>query len=88
MLEVVLSTRRVAKGPGRRPQSAKREQFMRLLAKGWTVAAARREVGVTRTTRNRWKNGDNLYRRGKLVGRVPALGVTSRPPGRSVDHAV
>lgn len=73
MLEVVLSTRRVAKGPGRRPQSAKREQFVSLLSKGWTVAAARREVGVSRTTGNRWKNGYNLYRRGELVGRVAAL---------------
>jgi len=46
---------------------------MRLLSKGWTVAAARREVGVSRTTGNRWKNGYNLYRRGELVGRVAAL---------------
>lgn len=73
MLGVVLSTRRVAKGPGRRPQSGKREQFMRLLSKGWGVAAARREVGVSRTTGNRWKNGYNLYRRGELVGFVAAL---------------
>jgi IS30 family transposase len=73
ILEVVLSTRRVAKGPGRRPQSAKREHFMRLLGRGWTVAAARREVGVSRTTGNRWKNGYNLYRRGELVGFVAAL---------------
>ncbi len=68
-----MSTRRVAKGPGRRPQSAKREQFMRLLAKGWTVAAARRQVGASRSTGNRWKNGYNLYRRGELVGFVAAL---------------
>jgi len=37
------------------------------------VAAARREVGVSRTTGNRWKNGYNLYRRGELVGFVAAL---------------
>jgi hypothetical protein len=81
ILEVVLSTRRVAKGPGRRPQSAKREQFTRLLGKGWTVAAARREVGVSRTTGNRWKNGYNLYRRGELVGFVAAL-----DPGDGASH--
>jgi IS30 family transposase len=73
ILEGVLSTRRVAKGPGRRRQSAKREQFMRLLARGWTVAAAHREVGASRSTGNRWKNGYNLYRRGELVGVVAAL---------------
>jgi hypothetical protein len=44
---------------------------MGLLGKGWTVAAARREVGVSRTTGNRWKNGYNLCRRGQLVGFVP-----------------
>lgn len=68
----MLSTRRVAKGPGRRPQSAKREQFVGLLARGWSVAAARREVGVSRTTGNRWKNGYNLRHRGRIV-RVAAL---------------
>lgn len=68
-----MSTRRVAKGPGRRPQSGKREQFMRLLSKGWSVASARREVGVSRTTGNRWKNGYNLFHQGELVGFVPAL---------------
>ena len=71
--EVVLSTRRVAKGSGRRPQSAKREEVMRLLARGVSAAAARRQVGVSRTTGNRWKNGYNLYRRGEFVGRVAAL---------------
>ena len=40
-VEVVLSSsRRVKKGPGRRPQSAKRQQFLKLLAQGWTAAAA------------------------------------------------
>ncbi len=46
---------------------------MRLLSKDWPVAAARREVGVSRTTGNRWKNGYNLYRRSELVGFVAAL---------------
>jgi IS30 family transposase len=42
-------------------------------SKGWSVAGARREVGVSRTTGNRWKNGYNLFRQGELVGFVPAL---------------
>jgi transposase, IS30 family len=40
---------------------------------GWSVAGARREVGISRATGNRWKNGYNLYRHGELVGVVPAL---------------
>jgi hypothetical protein len=48
----VLSSRRVKKGPGRRPQSAKRRRFMELRARGWSILAAAREVGVSRTTGN------------------------------------
>lgn len=47
---VVVSSRRVRKGPGRRPQSAKRQQFLKLLAQDWILAATRREVGVSRST--------------------------------------
>lgn len=48
-VEVVLSSsRRVNKAPGRRPQSAKRRQFLNLLAQGWMLATARREVGIGR----------------------------------------
>jgi hypothetical protein len=32
------STRRVKKGPGRRPQSAKRQRFMELRARGWSIS--------------------------------------------------
>ena len=67
------STRRVKKGPGRRPQSAKRQRFMELRARGWSVLAAGREVGASRTSANNWARGYKTYRRGQMVGFVPAL---------------
>ena len=67
------STRRVKKGPGRRPQSAKRQRFMELRARGWSIVAAGREVGVSRTSANNWARGYKTYRRGAVVGFVPAL---------------
>jgi transposase, IS30 family len=74
MLEVVLSSsRRVRKGPGRRPQSAKRQRFMELRERGWSILAAAREVGVSRTTGNNWSRGYKTYRHGQVVGLVPAL---------------
>ena len=41
-----MSSRRVKKGPGRRPQSAKRQRFVELCSRGWSVMAAAWEVGV------------------------------------------
>jgi transposase, IS30 family len=67
------SSRRVKKGPGRRPQSAKRQRFMELRARGWSVSAAGREVGVSRTSANNWARGYKTYRRGEAIGFVPAL---------------
>ena len=67
------SSRRVKKGPGRRPQSAKRQRFMELRARGWSVSAAGREVGVSRTSANNWARGYKTYRRGEAVGFLPAL---------------
>jgi transposase, IS30 family len=67
------STRRVKKGPGRRPQSAKRQRFMELRARGWSVLAAAREVGVSRTTGANWARGYKTYRNGQPVGFVPPL---------------
>ena len=61
------------KGPGRRPQSAKRQRFMELRERGWSILAAAREVGVSRTTGNNWSRGYKAYRRGQVVGFVPAL---------------
>src|SRR5882757_9334556 len=74
VLEVVLSlTRRVKKGPGRRPQSAKRRRFMELRARGWSISAAAREVGVSRTSGMNWSRGYKTYRNGLVAGFVPAL---------------
>ena len=46
IIGVVLSSRRVKKGPGRRPQSAKRQRFVELRERGWSILAAAREAGV------------------------------------------
>jgi transposase, IS30 family len=65
--------RRVKKGPGRRPQSAKRQRFMELRARGWSIRTAAREVGVSRTAGNNWARGYKTYRNGVSVGFVPPL---------------
>lgn len=67
------SSRRVKKGPGRRPQSAKRQRFMELRERGWSIRAAAREVGVARTTGTNWACGYKTYRGGKVVGFVAPL---------------
>jgi IS30 family transposase len=67
------SSRRVRKGPGRRPQSAKRQRFMELRERGWSILAAAREIGVSRTTGNNWSRGYKTYRHGQVIGFVPAL---------------
>ena len=69
----MLSSRRVKKGPGRRPQSAKRQRFVELWERGWSILAAAREVGVSRTTGNNWSRGYKTYRHGQIVGFVSAL---------------
>ena len=68
-----MSSRRAKKGPGRRPQSAKRQRFMELRERGWSILAAAREVGVSRTTGNNWSRGYKTYRHGQVVGFVSAL---------------
>jgi len=68
-----LSSRRVKKGPGRRPQSAKRQRFAELRGRGWSIMAAAREVGVSRTTGHGWSRGYKTYRHGQVTGFVPAL---------------
>lgn len=67
------SSRRVKKGPGRRPQSAKRQRFMELRARGWSVRAAAREVGVSRSSGTNWARGHKVYRNGVVVGFVAPL---------------
>jgi len=63
----------VKKGAGRRPLSAKRQWFMELRERGWSIRAAAREVGVSRTRRSGWTRGYKTYRRGEVVGFVPPL---------------
>jgi transposase, IS30 family len=63
----------VKKGPGRRPQSAKRQRFMELRSRGWGIMAAAREVGVSRTAGNNWSRGYKTYRDGQVTGFVAAL---------------
>jgi transposase, IS30 family len=69
----VLSSRRVKKGPGRRPQSAKRQRFVELRSRGWSIMAAAREAGVSRTAGHNWSRGYKTYRHGRVTGFVPAL---------------
>jgi IS30 family transposase len=63
----------VKKGPGRRPQSAKRQWFMELRGRGWRVRAAAREVGVSRSSGANWSPGHKVYRNGVVVGFVAPL---------------
>ncbi|WP_370586005.1 helix-turn-helix domain-containing protein [Tessaracoccus sp. MC1756] len=51
-----MSSRRLRKGPGRRPKSLTRKRFVELLAAGWSLSAAAREVGVSRSAANTWRN--------------------------------
>src|SRR5262245_46861297 len=60
-------------GPGRRAQSAKRQRFMELGSRGWSIVAAAREVGVSRTAGNNWSRGYKSYRKGQVTGFVPGL---------------
>jgi IS30 family transposase len=46
---------------------------MELRARGWSIRAAGREVGVSRSAANNWARGYKTYRYGKAVGFVPAL---------------
>jgi IS30 family transposase len=69
----VLSSSRRVKKPGRRPQSAKRQRFVELRERGWSILAAAREVGVSRTTGNNWSRGYKIYRQGQVVGFVSGL---------------
>jgi len=63
----------VKKGPGRRPQSAKRQRFVELRSRGWSIMAAAREAGVSRTAGHNWSRGCKTYRHGQVTGFVPAL---------------
>lgn len=68
-----MSSRRVKKGPGRRPLSAKRQRFMELRGQGWSIRGAAREVGISRTAANNWTRGYTVYRAGEPVRFVEPL---------------
>jgi IS30 family transposase len=46
---------------------------MELRERGWSILAAAREAGVSRTTGNNWARGYTTYRRGRAVGFVAPL---------------
>src|SRR3954454_14529082 len=46
---------------------------MELRARGWSVRAAAREVGVSRSAATNWPRGHKVYRNGVEVGFVPPL---------------
>lgn len=68
-----MSSRRVPKGPGRRPMTDKRRQFLELLAEGWSVRSACKKLGISRSSGNRWKNGWLERQKGGTVKFVPPL---------------
>lgn len=68
-----MSSRRVKKGPGRRPLSAKRQRFMELRAQGWSIRGAAREVGISRSAAANWTRGYTVYRDGIAVRFVEPL---------------
>ena len=68
-----MSSRRVKKGPGRRPFSAKRQRFMELRVQGWSIRGAAREVGISRSAAANWTRGYTVYRDGVAVRFVEPL---------------
>ena len=46
---------------------------MELRGRGWTIVAAAREVGISRTAANNWAGGYKVYRKGQVVGVVTPL---------------
>jgi len=46
---------------------------MELRARGWSILAAAREVGASRTSGNNWSRGYKTYRNGAVAGFVPGL---------------
>lgn len=51
----------------------KRRRFLELLAQGWTLRGARRELEIHRSTGQMWKNGTTVRRKDGTVKVVPPL---------------
>ena len=68
-----MSSRRIPKGPGRRPKSLARRQFMELIARGWPLATAARQAGVSRSVAYLWRDGAMLRDKNGSVRNVAPL---------------
>src|SRR5215211_4046720 len=65
--------------PGAVPQTAKREQFARLIALGVSSSEACRIVGVNRRTGKRWRHGRTIISsRGKRLHYPPVISTRKR----------
>ena len=69
----MVSSRRIPKGPGRRPKSLARRQFMELIARGWPLATAARQVGVSRSVAYLWRDGATVRDKNGSVRHVAPL---------------
>ena len=72
-----MSSRRIPKGPGRRPKSLARRQFMELIARGWPLATAAKEVGISRGAAYLWRDGATVRDKNGSVRHVAPLRTTS-----------
>ena len=68
-----MSTRRIPKGPGRRPKSLERQLFLEMIAKGVSVRAACRELGIARSGAHRWLHGATVILKDGRVKRLEPL---------------
>ncbi|MFE7630123.1 helix-turn-helix domain-containing protein [Kocuria sp. NPDC057446] len=59
--------------------SAKREQFLKMIGQGWSVAAAARELGISPSSANNWKNGYRVARTDGTVVVFEPLTPTPQP---------
>ena len=80
-----MSSRRIPKGPGRRPKSLARRQFIGLITRGWELATAARQLGVSRSVAYLWRDGATVRDKNGSVRHVapdlpPVLGPVDVTP--------
>ena len=68
-----MSTRRIPKGPGRRPKSLERRLFMEMIAKGVSIRAACRELGIARSGAHLWVHGGTVVLKDGRVKHIPPI---------------